>query len=322
MKENYYFSVIIPVYNVANYIAKCLDSVLNQNLSDFEIICVNDSSPDNSREIIEEYIKANKNITCIDRPNGGLSAARNSGINAAKGKYIIFLDSDDWLEMDVLSQFSKILANNDLDALIGNTRWIYPDKTKEENKYSAELVNLVQSGVDALTVLMDSGNYAPMAYNYIVQRSFITENNLFFNEGLIFEDELWTPQMLFKATKVMGTQFVHYNYLQRTETITNSEASVSKIDSYAYVASELIEMSKLANKTLKEHLWFRACVLYNHQINMQRKLGNFENPFSISWFKLLTSCTTFHVFNNSLSFLTYSLNQRRAIRLVAKLILT
>ncbi len=315
------FSVVIPVYNVENYIAKCLDSVLIQNFSDFEIICVNDSSPDNSRQIIEQYTTSNNNVICVDRPNGGLSAARNSGIKAAKGEYIIFLDSDDWLEEDVLSRYSQILAENDLDALIGNTRWVYPDKTKEEDKSSAELVNQVKTGVEALTALMNSGIYAPMAYNYIVKKSFITDNSLFFKEGLLFEDELWTPQMLFKATKVLGTHFVHYNYLQRPDTITNSEASVRKIDSYAYVASELIELSKQASASLKENLWFRACVLYNHKLNMQRRLKNYDNQFRITWAGLLKSSKTFRMFNNSLGFLHYSVNQRRVIRMITKLVL-
>lgn len=163
MQGKYHISVIIPVYIVENHIAKCLDSVLSQSDETVEIICVNDGSPDNSRQIISEYISKYKNIKCIDRPNGGLSAARNSGLLAALGEYIILLDSDDWLEENVLSALYEQAKTNDLDVLIGNTKWIYPQKTHVETQHSAAILPIITNGTDALIRLMQAEIYVPMA---------------------------------------------------------------------------------------------------------------------------------------------------------------
>ena len=108
------FSIIIPVYNVENYLRDCLDSVLGQSFSDWEAVCVNDGSTDHSVSILEEYASRDNRITVISQPNGGLSAARNTGLNAAKGDYVIFLDSDDWLEADALKTLSENLSGEDL----------------------------------------------------------------------------------------------------------------------------------------------------------------------------------------------------------------
>ncbi len=180
MSHQFRLSVIIPVYNVENHIAKCLDSVLSQSDETVENICVNDGSPDNSRQIISDYITNYINIKCIDRPNGGLSAARNSGLLAAQGEYIVLLDSDDWLEENVLSALYQQAKTNDLDVLIGNTKWIYPQKTHVENQNSATVLAAITNGTDALIKLMQAEIYVPMAYNYICKRDFIISNKLFF----------------------------------------------------------------------------------------------------------------------------------------------
>ena len=99
------FSIIIPVYNVENYLSECLDSVIKQTIMDLEIICVNDGTKDHSREILEEYQKQDARIQIIDKVNGGLSSARNAGLAAATGEYILFLDSDDYLNSPPVSVF-------------------------------------------------------------------------------------------------------------------------------------------------------------------------------------------------------------------------
>ncbi|SOD81222.1 glycosyltransferase [Spirosoma fluviale] len=322
MHQQFHLSIIIPVYNVENYILKCLESVLNQADETIEVICINDGSPDSSRQIISEYIIKYKNVKCIDRINGGLSAARNTGIFAAQGEYIVFLDSDDWLEGNVLSELYRQAKCNDLDVLIGNTQWIYLDFIKKSKKLSAEIVPETINGEDALTKLMDSGVYEPMAYNYIVRRSFLLKNSLLFKEGLLFEDELWAPQLLLQAKHVKGSHLIHYNYYQRQNTIMNSLASVKKIDSFAYVAAELIKISEDKHELLKQNLWFRACVLYNCKFTMQQIIGDYNNKFRISWLSLLDVSSSYSSFNRSLDFLNYTRSDRRIIRIIAKVFLS
>ena len=107
------FSIVIPVYNVEPYLPECLDSVLNQTLSDWEAVCVNDGSTDNSSVVLEDYASKDSRFRVITQPNGGLSAARNTGMKAALGDYVLFLDSDDWLEPNALLVLSEHLNGED-----------------------------------------------------------------------------------------------------------------------------------------------------------------------------------------------------------------
>lgn len=322
MQHDFHISVVIPVYNVENYIAKCLDSVLEQSDETVEIICVNDDSPDGSRAIISDYISKYKNIKCIDRPNGGLSAARNTGIVAAKGEYIVLLDSDDWLEENVLKNLYNQAKEANLDVLIANTKWIYPQKTHIEKQNSAEIISTVTNGMDAIIKLMQAEIYVPMAYNYICKREFLIANNLNFKEGLIYEDELWTPQVLLKANRVLATSIYHYNYLQRENTITNTEGSQLKADSFFYVSKQILALSTLKNDTdLKECLWLRAAILHSRGMSMQKELNNdVKQDFKITWRDLRNAGLSNSGFNKCLGFLGYSKNQRRIIRLIHKTI--
>ena len=134
------FSIIIPVYNVEKYLRDCLDSVLGQSFSDWEAICVNDGSTDHSASILEEYASRDIRITVISQPNGGLSAARNTGMNAAKGDYVIFLDSDDWLEADALKTYSALTEDVFLKIL---------DNTKKRTIFFPK--HIKQGGITTLT---------------------------------------------------------------------------------------------------------------------------------------------------------------------------
>lgn len=111
-------SIIVPVYNVASYLAKCLDSCINQNFTDMEIVCVNDGSTDSSVEILQAYSKFDSRIKIINKKNGGLSSARNAGIAEACGKYIMFVDSDDWISSDAVGKLYKNVEDNNSDVVI------------------------------------------------------------------------------------------------------------------------------------------------------------------------------------------------------------
>ena len=121
-------SVIVPVYNVENYIAKCLDSLVNQTLKDIEIIVINDGSPDNSEEIIKKAQEKYKNIIYLKKENGGVSSARNYGLKKATGEYIYFLDGDDYLLNDALENFYNKAKSGDFDMVIAPVTYILEDK--------------------------------------------------------------------------------------------------------------------------------------------------------------------------------------------------
>lgn len=234
-------SIIIPIYNVEAYISKCLDSVLNQPNVDIELICVNDASPDGSRDIVVKYQKSHANIKLVDRENGGLSAARNTGIMHASGKYILFLDSDDYLTENVLGAMLEQMEVESLDVLLGNIQWVYADGKITKVKQITQLINTIQLGEVCFNTLIEADYYVPMAYNVMCKRDFIVTNNLYFKEGYIYEDEMWTPEVLLKAERVNGFDKYHYNYFQRTNTIVNSGISQYKLNCLVAASNHLID---------------------------------------------------------------------------------
>jgi uncharacterized protein (DUF1919 family) len=279
-----FFSIIIPVYNVENYIAACLDSVFAQKIDSYEVICVNDSSPDNSRGIIVEYQKKYPQIVLFDRQNGGLSAARNSGLQIAKGEYVILLDSDDTLVDGCLSIISKRIHEDRCEVLIGNTLSVdLNGEIKQTTQKSSEIINKATNGKTAYNQLNKSDAYVPMAYNLICNREFLIRNNLYFKEGIVFEDELWTPQTLIKAQHVSTLDSFHYNYYRRENTIINSPISLFKIKSLLIVADELIDLERSNKKEfdidVRGWLWIRSFYLYRDTLCKMRT-NNISYPIS------------------------------------------
>ena len=181
-------SIIIPVYNVAEYIEECLISVFNQTYSDIEVIVVNDCSPDNSMGIVEN-VKGQKNDSRIKiinhSENKGLSEARNSGIRAASGEYLFFLDSDDRILPNSIEMLMSECDGKDM--AVGGII------THENKSYSA-LDNAIYYGADAAGAFL-KGKYYVMACNKLIKRNLIIDNNLYFMPGLLHEDNLWSYQL-------------------------------------------------------------------------------------------------------------------------------
>lgn len=187
-------SVIVPIYNVENYIEECLDSLLKQNLSEkeYEIICIDDGSTDRSGRIAEEYGKKYEHIKVIRQKNGGPSKARNQGLKAARGEYICFVDSDDYLESGVLDALYAIAVKYDLDKLMYGC-WQFEDGKKRncgehgKREIKEEDVCFFQ---DARK--MDASKLVPhwkVVWNYLIKSSIVKQYDLQFVEGVLFEDE-------------------------------------------------------------------------------------------------------------------------------------
>lgn len=231
-------SIIVPVYNVAPYLRKCVDSLLAQDLSDYEIILVDDGSTDYCPSICDEYAQRAKSeevraksisIRVIHRENGGLSAARNSGIEVAQGEYIMFVDSDDYIEPNLLGALVKRMDEEHLDVLRYNYRNVrMTDSVYEEfspNKDPKRDVDYSESVVDGETFLNERLGPGCYAWQFILRRDLIysrlsTLDSCLFTEGIYFEDTEWTPRMLLKAKRVASTSIVVNNYLWRTGSIT------------------------------------------------------------------------------------------------------
>ena len=246
-------SIIVPIYNVAPYLRKCVDSLLAQDISDYEIILVDDGSTDGSSDIAEEMLqeaiglqgnkaKGAENsgaddhastpytihhtpdcqsplIKVIHQPNAGLSAARNTGIAAAQGEYIMFVDSDDYLELNVLGALMEQVKREQLDVL----RFNYQNVNERYEfflpfKDAKRDVDYTQEVVDGETFLNKRLGPACYAVMFVVRRELLA--TCLFTPNIYFEDTDWTPRMLITAQRVASTPLVVYNYLWRQGSIT------------------------------------------------------------------------------------------------------
>lgn len=205
------------MYKVEVFLEKCLTSCVNQDLSetDYEIICVNDGSPDRSSEIAREFAKQYSNIKVVDRENGGLSAARNTGLRNAHGEYIFFLDSDDWIKENCIGNLYKKCKDNELDMLRICAANMMGDEPQRRFAYSDE------SSVVAGKEILRKG-IAFCAPFSIYRRQFLLDNNLWFYEGIYHEDNEFTPRAFFKAERVGSWNEVIYFVYQNPNSITRS----------------------------------------------------------------------------------------------------
>ena len=217
-------SVIIPVYNVEEYLDKCIKSVLNQTFSgELEVILVNDGSTDKSPMICDKYALIDKRIKVIHKKNGGLSSARNAGIDVATGNYIAFLDSDDFWIKNTINNFVEIAEKTSADILVGNAvRYIhkesrytsYPNNIKNEVKIKSTRNKL-------LYILKPQNRFQWHVWKCIYKADLIKNNKLYFKEGLLFEDVEWLPRVLTCANsiEIVDKIFIAYRY-QRPNSIT------------------------------------------------------------------------------------------------------
>ena len=255
-------SIIVPVYNVADYLAKCLDSLILQDLpqNDYEIIVVNDGSTDNSGEIAKQYADKYSNIILINQENQGLSGARNTGIANARGEYVQFVDSDDYLEENVLGGLLKLVEDNNLDVLRFNYEnvnelgeIIYP------NKDPKHFVNFSDDVVDGLTFLNKRLGPACYAVQFIIKRALLLEKNILFKSGIYFEDTEWTPRMLLNASRVASVETVIYYYYVREGSITKA-VNRDKQRKVLEDKISLIKSMKLQLEFYPDAIWYKAMI--------------------------------------------------------------
>jgi len=211
--ENPLFSIIVPIYNVERYLEQCIESVLAQDYQNYELILVDDGSPDNSIDICTKYAKQHHNIVFIRKVNGGISDARNAGIKLARGEYLIFLDSDDyWNNIFTLSDLAR-LAKKEVDLILCGCHFLFPDNTNYVFKLSKE--NLSFSYLKDFFTLVKNNYFKPSPWSKIIKRKIILENRLFFPTGKTHEDLGWS----FDIAKHIQTYDIYETpfYIYRTK---------------------------------------------------------------------------------------------------------
>lgn len=237
------FSIIIPVYNTQYTISECLDNLLKfQNIKEIEVICVNDGSTDESGKLLKSYAAEYENIVLIEQENKGLSVARNVGLKAASGKYVFFVDSDDIVERNMLPIVWELCERDTLDVLFfsfnsfGDTEEMdvkyakHIFEVKRKHAYSGEVV----CGIDLCRQFWKYEEYYAMVWLQVANREFLLKNSIYFEEGIIYEDNLYTFKVLMHAKRTYCINNIFYHKRIRKNSITTAPESILSVYSFLY----------------------------------------------------------------------------------------
>lgn len=261
----YKISVIVPVYNVEKYLDKCISSILKQTFTDFELILVDDGSKDNSGRICDGYKDRDSRIKVIHQDNLGLSAARNIGIDTSEGKYVTFIDSDDFIHPNMLEILYNNISENKADISIGDYHLVY--EGKEISKEFGNNNITLYTNIEGVKKVVEK-NEASM----IIACSKLYKRNLFSNirypAGKYHEDEFVTYKLLYKSTKIVTTDAKLYYYLQRSNSITGSTYSIKRLEKLEALEEAIKFFKNENNKVLTCLAEFRY--LFNIQIAYYR----------------------------------------------------
>lgn len=257
-------SVIVPVFNTEKYLQKCLESIVNQTYKDFEVIIVNDGSTDNSQKIIDEYIKEYPaKVKCINKENGGLSSARNCGIDNVTGDYIVFVDSDDYVDVQL---FEKILPymEREIDLIKFKLKKVNEEQKKIE-KINGPVFEEV-TGEEGFNLLVFNDVLIEPACIYLYKKTLFDKESFKFLENTYHEDFGLIPIVLLHAKNMVSIDYYGYFYVQADNSITRNEDYSKKV--------------KRANDLL---LHYDNMVKQIKKINLERKtITNIKQYYSNS----------------------------------------
>ncbi|WP_180272735.1 glycosyltransferase family 2 protein [Konateibacter massiliensis] len=219
-------SVVVPVYNVENYIRRCVDSILRQSYSNLEIILVDDESPDNCPNICDEYAKSDARLKVIHQKNAGLSGARNAGIEIAKGEFIAFVDSDDFLAEDFIETLYKAVADTDSDIAICKYEYVKDGCMTQSHKPGERQV---YSNIQTIeNMYSPDGAFFVVAWNKLYRRDLFT--SIRYPKGRIHEDEATTHKLYYEAKQTVFVDRFLYGYFVDGESITRKKFNRNRLD--------------------------------------------------------------------------------------------
>jgi glycosyltransferase involved in cell wall biosynthesis len=251
-------SIILPCYNVEKYISQCLDSLLDQDISknDYEIICVNDCSPDGTRDIILKYQQNNSNIVLIDHQvNKKQGGARNTGLKIAQGKYVWFVDPDDYINTQVLKKILNEVFLNNLDVLNISYYKLFPDNSCNEVILS-EPTKIITGKNLYIYSTMTGGKNGSICTK-IIKKHLIENLKLNFNEGGLFEDQVYSLKIVYFAKRFKYLHLSYYYYRYNSESSMNTAINGDKIISWITFSEDLYKFSQ---------------DIYNNDVNFLNKL--------------------------------------------------
>lgn len=218
-------SIIIPVYNVERYLAKCLESVRNQTYTNIEMILVNDGSTDNSQQICEEFVNKDSRFILFTKTNGGLSDARNYGVNQASGRYVSFVDSDDFIDAEYVEYLYDLVNDNDVDMSVCQHRIIFSNGRVENQKYHGKTKIFAEEAIERI---LYSNEMDTSAWAKLYDKKLFSA--IHFPVGKLFEDIGTTYKFILEAKVIAVGAECRYNYIYRPQSIVNGSFSLKKFD--------------------------------------------------------------------------------------------
>ena len=233
-------SVIIPVYNTGEYLREAIDSVLAQTLDNVETIVVNDGSTDNSADIIDGY---GDRITVISKKNAGQAAARNDALKIAKGRYIYFMDSDDWIDSDTLERCYDLCERDNLDFCFFDAVSFGEEETGSgwQDYHRAAYYPGIRKGYEAMSEMLKDGRYRCSVCMSLFRTAFLEKFGIRFHPGIIHEDELFSAQVYFNANRIESLDAEFYHRRLRGESTMTKKFGKRNVDGYMTVIDGCLE---------------------------------------------------------------------------------
>lgn len=271
-------SVVVPVYNVEKYLKRCLDSIINQTYKNIEIILVNDGSKDNSRDICEEYEKNFDNIILINQENGGLSAARNTGLKYVKGEAVTFVDSDDWLELDAIEYYVDSMKKYNVDMVVTNNIRTkdYQKNILQPNNIKEEV--LTQEDYAKKFFKIDGNSIEYYAWSKLYKREIMEDVE--FPVGLFAEDVLGTFRYMKNSQSIFYSNKITYNYFINDNGLTakfgDKDFDLEKIwdtiveESEGYENKNFLKYAVINRKRIDFNLLCRIALAENKEENIEK----------------------------------------------------
>lgn len=263
-----FLSIIVPIYNVENYIEKCIASIIQNTSANFELILVIDGSPDNSISICKKYKETDKRIVILEKENGGLSDARNAGYKIAKGEYIWFVDGDDYIESNSIDVFFEKI-NKETDIFLFNYQEIYENKIVKFEKFENE------EKISGHDLLLKYNNYGVQAWTQIYSKKFLDQHKIIFEKGAIYEDVLFNTQVYSKNPTLQVIDNIFVNYVQRGESIMKKKQTIKNVESVLkilelYNKKDIIDFFPEKFIINRHHYYFSLLFIFLHKSNMKK----------------------------------------------------
>lgn len=257
-------SVIVPVYRVEKYLERCVDSIIQQTYSNLEIILIDDGSPDLCPEICENYKNKDERISVIHQENKGPSAARNSGLNMSNGEFVIFVDSDDFLNIHIIERFMNIQRKFEAEMVVGSYEMFYGGKDCESlMKSSIKLASVTEmTSEEVIGEMLLNNNNLCVAWGKLYRKDILT--NFSFPENICFGEDMFTAHILFdRAKKIVRDNSIGFFYNQEGTSLVRSEFNVKKLD-MIMAAEEWEKFVNIKYPMLYEKAFFRHTVIISN----------------------------------------------------------